>query len=205
MNIAVVDDEVIVQKRLKGALEKEGHQVDTFASGEDLLRELEGAAYDLIFLDVVLPGISGMEVLQQVKARVPDTEVILITGHASIDHAVAAIKTGRLSLCRQAPAAGRNPQPDPQSPGPQAPAPGEPPAQGPAGTPGRLGGDDRRQPQDEGGLPRHPQGGPPGLQRHHPGGERHRQGTGGPAHPPGKPPCGTSLLWPSIAGALPRS
>jgi two-component system response regulator AtoC len=94
MNIAVVDDEAIVQKRLKGALEKEGHQVDAFASGEDLLRELEGSAYDLIFLDVVLPGISGMEVLQQVKVRVPDTEVILITGHASIDHAVAAIKKG---------------------------------------------------------------------------------------------------------------
>jgi len=94
MNVAVVDDEVIVQKRLKGALEKEGHQVDTFASGEDLLRDLEGAGYDLIFLDVVLPGISGMVVLQQVKARVPDTEVILITGHASIDHAVAAIKKG---------------------------------------------------------------------------------------------------------------
>ena len=94
MNIAVIDDEVVVQKRLKGALEKEGHRVDTFASGEDLLLELEGAAYDLIFLDVVLPGISGMEVLQQLKARVPDTEVILITGHASIDHAVAAIKKG---------------------------------------------------------------------------------------------------------------
>ena len=94
MNIAVVDDEAIVQKRLKGVLEKEGHQVDTFASGEDLLRELGGAAYDLIFLDVVLPGISGMDVLQQVKARFPDTEVILITGHASIDHAVAAIKKG---------------------------------------------------------------------------------------------------------------
>jgi DNA-binding NtrC family response regulator len=94
MNVAVVDDEVIVQKRLKGALEKEGHRVDTFASGEDLLRDLEGAGYDLIFLDVVLPGISGMEVLQQVKARVPDTEVIIITGHASIDHAVAAIKKG---------------------------------------------------------------------------------------------------------------
>ncbi len=94
MNIAVVDDEVIVQKRLKGALEKEGHQVITFASGEDLLRELEGAAFDLIFLDVVLPGLNGMEVLQQLKARVPDTEVILITGQASIDRAVAAIKKG---------------------------------------------------------------------------------------------------------------
>ena len=80
MNIAVVDDEVIVQKRLQGALEKEGHRVDTYASGEELLRDLEGGSYELIFLDVVLPGLSGMEVLQQVKARVPDTEVILITG-----------------------------------------------------------------------------------------------------------------------------
>jgi CheY-like chemotaxis protein len=56
MNIAVVDDEAIVQRRLKGALEKEGHRVDAFASGEDLLRQLEGAAYDLVFLDVVLRG-----------------------------------------------------------------------------------------------------------------------------------------------------
>jgi two-component system, NtrC family, response regulator AtoC len=94
MNIAVVDDEAIVQQRLTGALEKDGHQVAVFASGEDLLRDLAGATYDLIFLDVVLPGLSGLEVLPQVKARVPDTEVILITGHASIDHAVAAIKQG---------------------------------------------------------------------------------------------------------------
>jgi two-component system response regulator AtoC len=94
MHIAVVDDEVIVQKRLQGALEKEGHQVRTYGSGEALLRELDGAAYDLVFLDVVLPGIGGMEVLQQVKARFPDLEVILITGHASLDAAVAAIKQG---------------------------------------------------------------------------------------------------------------
>ena len=94
MNIAVVDDEVIVQKRLQGALEKEGHQVRTYGSGEALLRELDRAAYDLVFLDVVLPGLDGMEVLQQVKARFPDLEVILITGHASLDAAVAAIKQG---------------------------------------------------------------------------------------------------------------
>jgi two-component system response regulator AtoC len=94
MNIAVVDDEVIVQKRLKAALEKEGHQVDTYASGEELLGEIEGAAYDLVFLDVVLPGLDGMEVLKQLKARVPDTEVILITGQASIEAAVGAVKLG---------------------------------------------------------------------------------------------------------------
>jgi len=94
MHIAVVDDEVIVQKRLQGALEKDGYRVDTYASGEGLLGALAETAYDLVFLDVILPGMGGMEVLRQLKARVPDTEVILITGQASLDAAVAAIKDG---------------------------------------------------------------------------------------------------------------
>jgi DNA-binding NtrC family response regulator len=94
VNIAVVDDEIIVQKRLKGFLEKEGHQVATYASGEELLREFDPRPCDLIFLDVVLPGLDGMEVLRRVKARRPETDVILITGHASLDAAVGAIKEG---------------------------------------------------------------------------------------------------------------
>ncbi|MCX5890482.1 MAG: sigma-54 dependent transcriptional regulator [Deltaproteobacteria bacterium] len=94
MTIAVVDDEVIVQKRLKGALEKEGHLVATYASGEELLRELERRPFDLIFLDVVLPGLDGMEVLRRVKARLPETDVIMITGHAELNAAIGAIKDG---------------------------------------------------------------------------------------------------------------
>jgi DNA-binding NtrC family response regulator len=94
MNIAVVDDEIIVQKRLQAALEKDGHGVKTYGSGEDFLRDLDLGNFDLVFLDVVLPGVNGMEVLQQVKSRVPETEVILITGHASIDAAIGAIKKG---------------------------------------------------------------------------------------------------------------
>ncbi len=94
MTIAVVDDEVIVQKRLKGALEKEGHLVATYTSGEELLRELERRPFDLIFLDVVLPGLDGMEVLRRVKARLPETDVIMITGHAELNAAIGAIKDG---------------------------------------------------------------------------------------------------------------
>ncbi len=94
MNIAIVDDEVIVQKRLQAALEKDGHSVKTYGSGEAVLRDLELGNFDLIFLDVVLPGMGGMEVLRQVKSRLPEAEVILITGHASIDAAIGAIKTG---------------------------------------------------------------------------------------------------------------
>jgi two-component system response regulator AtoC len=94
MNIAIVDDEVIVQKRLQVALEKDGHSVKTYGSGEGVLRDLELGNFDLIFLDVVLPGLNGMEVLHQVKSRLPEAEVILITGHASIDAAIGAIKKG---------------------------------------------------------------------------------------------------------------
>jgi two-component system response regulator AtoC len=94
MNIAIVDDEDIVQKRLQAALEKDGHSVKTYGSGEDFLRDLELGNFDLVFLDVVLPGLNGMEVLQQAKARLPEVEVILITGHASIDAAIGAIKKG---------------------------------------------------------------------------------------------------------------
>ena len=94
MNIAVVDDEIVVQQRLKAVLEKEGHLVATNASGEELLRELELRPFELIFLDVALPGLDGMEVLRRVKARLPETEVIMITGHASVDAAIGAIKDG---------------------------------------------------------------------------------------------------------------
>jgi two-component system response regulator AtoC len=94
MNIAVVDDEIIVQKRLQAALEKDGHSVKTYGSGEDFLRDLELSNFHLVFLDVVLPGLNGMEVLKQVKSRLPEVEVILITGHASIDAAIGAIKQG---------------------------------------------------------------------------------------------------------------
>ncbi len=94
MHIAVVDDEEIVRKRLRQTLEREGHRVETFSSGEAFLGGLDGSRFDLVFLDVVLPGLGGMEVLRAIKARTPATEVILITGHASLDAAIEAVKTG---------------------------------------------------------------------------------------------------------------
>jgi two-component system, NtrC family, response regulator AtoC len=94
MRLAVVDDEPIVRQRLKQALDKEGYRVEAYSSGEDFLRELPGSSFDLVLLDVRLPGIGGMEVLQQIKDRSPETEVVLITGHASLDAAIQAVKLG---------------------------------------------------------------------------------------------------------------
>ncbi len=94
MRIAVVDDEEIVQKRLRAVLEKDGHGVDTYSSGEELLREMGESSFDLVFLDVILPGLQGMEVLKLIKKNSPETQVILITGRASISSAVEAVKRG---------------------------------------------------------------------------------------------------------------
>jgi DNA-binding NtrC family response regulator len=94
MHIAVVDDEDIVRTRLQKALAKENHIVHTFGSGEEFLAGLESTRYDLAFLDVVLPGISGTDILKQVKNAFPEMEVILITGYASIDSAIQAVKLG---------------------------------------------------------------------------------------------------------------
>ena len=94
MHIAVVDDEAIVQTRLQKALSKENHFVLTYDSGEEFLDSLESTRYDLAFLDVVLPGMNGIDILRQVKNRFPETEVILITGYASIDSAIQAVKLG---------------------------------------------------------------------------------------------------------------
>jgi DNA-binding NtrC family response regulator len=94
MRVAVVDDEEIVRKRLKGTLKKEGYVAETYRSGDEFLREFETSGFDLVFLDMILPGVDGTEVLRRVKAKSPGTEVIVITGHASIDAAIEAIKLG---------------------------------------------------------------------------------------------------------------
>lgn len=94
MRLAVVDDEPIVQKRLKQVLAKEGHAVEVFGSGEALLKSQSVYPFDLVFLDVILPGIDGMETLRRIKGQGAGTEVILITGRTSLNAAIEAVKQG---------------------------------------------------------------------------------------------------------------
>ena len=119
MHIAVIDDEAIVRTRLQKALAKEGHAVHTYGSGEEFLDSLESTRYDLAFLDIMLPGINGIEILRQAKNHFPEMEVILITGHSSIDSAIQAVKLGAFPRCLQALQTGRDQKPRGQGPGAQ--------------------------------------------------------------------------------------
>ncbi len=94
MRLAVIDDEKIVCKRLRQALEKDGYEVETFLSATPFLQRMAQHPYQLVFTDLRLPDMDGMALLKRVKDRQEDTEVVVITGYGSIDSAIEAVKSG---------------------------------------------------------------------------------------------------------------
>jgi len=92
--ILIVDDEKSILTSLSGILEDEQYLTQLAENGEDALRQLESDGVDLVLLDVWLPGIDGIEVLKRIKAVRSDVPVIMISGHGTIEMAVAATKLG---------------------------------------------------------------------------------------------------------------
>jgi two-component system nitrogen regulation response regulator NtrX len=93
-SILVVDDEPGVRSSISGVLRDEGFDVDTADSGEECLDKANGAAYDVIVLDIWLPGLDGLTTLQRLRERQIDSQVVIISGHGNIESAVRAIKMG---------------------------------------------------------------------------------------------------------------
>jgi two-component system KDP operon response regulator KdpE len=92
--ILVVDDERTVRLMLETALRAQGYRVQTAANGQSALEQVEQEEFDLLLLDLQLGDSDGIEVLQSVKDRWPDTEVILLTAHGSVNSAIAALRYG---------------------------------------------------------------------------------------------------------------
>ncbi len=92
--ILVVDDELIMRESLARWLERDGHAVETAASGEEALARCRAARYEILLLDIKLEGMSGLEVLRRVKEDDPDAAVIMITAYGSIPTAIEAMKHG---------------------------------------------------------------------------------------------------------------
>jgi response regulator RpfG family c-di-GMP phosphodiesterase len=96
--ILVVDDEASVRKFLVAALTDAGHSVAAAEDGERAVEIFQADPCDLVVTDVLMPGISGLEVLQAVKRHSPATEVIVVTAHASLETAVKALREGAYDL-----------------------------------------------------------------------------------------------------------
>jgi DNA-binding response OmpR family regulator/flavodoxin len=93
-NILVIDDEVAVNNNIRKILLKKGYQVDQAITKEEALESISSHPYTLILLDLKIPGVKGLELLQMIREKNPQARVIMITGYASIETAVEAARMG---------------------------------------------------------------------------------------------------------------
>lgn len=92
--LLIVEDEDTLCESLERVFLKEGYEVDIAGSAESAFDLLEVNSYDLIITDIILPGISGIELIEKYKKRNPEQKVIIMTAYASLETAVEAIKAG---------------------------------------------------------------------------------------------------------------
>jgi len=93
-SILVVDDERAIQDTLAWCLRTDGHEVRTAGSGEEALAIMADQGFDLIISDIIMPGLSGVDLLRKARALQPRTPVVLITAFATVDTAVEALREG---------------------------------------------------------------------------------------------------------------
>ncbi|MFQ6100533.1 MAG: response regulator transcription factor [Anaerolineae bacterium] len=92
--ILVVDDDALIRKYLEKVLTHDGHQVLAVESGEAALECIAAQEFDLALVDLMMPGIEGMEVLAALRQQAPDTVAIVLTAHASLETSVEALRQG---------------------------------------------------------------------------------------------------------------
>jgi len=97
-SVMIVDDEPSILQSLSGILSDEGFETFTASNGYEALKRIEQEAPDLVLLDIWMPGLDGIETLKEIKKSNPVIQVIIITGHGTIETAVNATKLGAFDL-----------------------------------------------------------------------------------------------------------
>ena len=99
--VLIVDDEANIRLTLLETLASMDVRAETAENGKDALRLMEDHAFDLVLLDLKMPGMSGMEVLQEVARRTPDVPVVMITAHGDVETAVEAMQAGAATFIQK--------------------------------------------------------------------------------------------------------
>ncbi len=94
IRVLLVDDEEQFVRTLAERLEMRDYDVTTSLSGEDALEKVKDYNFDVIVLDVLMPGVDGIAALREIKNMKPLTEVIMLTGHATVETAIEGMKLG---------------------------------------------------------------------------------------------------------------
>src|SRR6187549_2737172 len=90
LRVLIVDNDASLAEAMEESLEREGYQLTVATSGPEGARRVEQDEYDVVFTDLVMNDIDGMEILAKAKKSLPEAEVVLITGHATVPKAVEA-------------------------------------------------------------------------------------------------------------------
>ncbi len=94
LNILVVDDEEIIRETLRRWLEKGGHQVAVASDGGEAIEVFGRKPFDAVVTDLSMPRVGGEEVVRQVKSRAPQTVTVVLTGHGTMESAIAVLREG---------------------------------------------------------------------------------------------------------------
>lgn len=92
--ILIVDDEEVIRQIISWTLRKAGFDVTAATEGSEALRLLNSSTYDLVYLDIHMPEMNGLEILEEIRKRHPDFPVVLFTGEASLNTAIQAVRLG---------------------------------------------------------------------------------------------------------------
>ena len=101
MKVLIIDDERSIRNTLKDILEFEGHNVDLAQDGKEGFEKASQGSYDVVFCDIKMPGMDGVEVLEKLVENGVDTSIVMISGHGTIDTAVECIKKGAFDFIQK--------------------------------------------------------------------------------------------------------
>jgi DNA-binding NtrC family response regulator len=99
--VLVIDDDAVIGRSFDRVLSDKGYDVSTALSGEEALKDMENTEYDVVFTDIKMPGMDGIEVAERIKARCPWTPVVVITGYGTTENEAKASVLGVSGFVRK--------------------------------------------------------------------------------------------------------
>lgn len=100
-HVLVIDDDAVVGRSFDRVLSGKGYDVDTALTGEEGLKDIESTDYDVVFTDIKMPGMDGIEVAERIKAKCPWTPVVVITGYGTTENEARASVLGVSGFVRK--------------------------------------------------------------------------------------------------------
>jgi DNA-binding NtrC family response regulator len=99
--VLVIDDDEVIGRSFDRVLSDKGYEVSTALNGEEALKDMENTEYDVVFTDIKMPGMDGIEVAERIKARCPWTPVVVITGYGTTENEAKASVLGVSGFIRK--------------------------------------------------------------------------------------------------------